>query len=250
MFMVGMQMYTLRNEANADLEGTFKAVAEIGYPGVQISGIKAEAGRIAEVVKKFGLEAKSAHIALARMESDLDGVIADARTVGYTDIAVPSLPADRRQDAAGWEALAKLMDRIGADLKKEGIQLSYHNHAFEFAPLAGTTGYEIIWKNASLENLQPEIDTYWVAFGGGDAAELLRRFAGHINLVHAKDGKLGVEKADFKPVGDGDLEWPPIIEASKEGSANWFLVEQDRCDGPPIEAARRSFENISRMLGE
>lgn len=250
MFRIGMQMYTLREPAAQDLEGTFRAVAEMGYAGAQISGIDAPPERIAEVLKECGLEPAGAHVGLERMETDFDGVIADARTIGYTGIAVPYLGADRRRTAAEWEAVARAMDGLGARMKKEGIQLMYHNHNFEFEPVAGTTGYEIIWSNVDLDNLQPEVDTYWAAFAGDNPAKLLERFAGHMDLVHAKDGRLGVKDPKFEPVGDGDLDWPPILAATAAGGANWLLVEQDTCDGSPFDAARRSLENIRRLLSK
>ena len=250
MIPVGMQMYTLREVAQEDYDKALAAVKEIGYPGAQVSGMFGlSAEEMAELFKKHGLVPAAAHIGLDRMESDLEGVIAECKTIGFEDIAVPSIPGDRRGDAAAWESVAKAMDSIGAKLKAEGIQLTYHNHAFEFEAVegAGKCGHEILFENADLENLQPEIDTYWVAYGGADPAEVLTRFAGHINLVHIKDGRLGGEKPEFKEIGEGDLDWEPIFKACDEGGAKWLLVEQDRTEIGPIESARLSFENLRKM---
>jgi sugar phosphate isomerase/epimerase len=250
MFRVGMQMYSLREAAAEDLDGTFRTVAEIGYPGVQISGIKFDDPHvIVDVIKKYNLAPAGAHISAERFLNDLDGVIAEAKAIGYEDISIPSAPGDRRKTAADWERNARDFDRIGAQLRKEGIQLSYHNHAFEFEPIGDTNGFENLFANVDVENCQPEIDTYWAAYGGQDAEALLRRFAGHIRLVHAKDGKLGEGRPHFMEIGEGDLEWPPLLKACEEGGCNWLLVEQDTFDGgKPLESARLSFENLKKLL--
>ena len=249
MIPVGMQMYTLREITKDDYDGALAAVKEIGYAGAQVSGMfGVSAEEMAELFRKHELAPAAAHIGLDRMESDLDGVIAECKTIGFEDIAVPSIPGDRRADAAGWESVAKAIDAIGARLRAEGIQLTYHNHGVEFAEVegAGRSGYEILFENVSLENLQPEIDTYWAAFGGEDPARLLERFAGHINLVHIKDGKLGGD-AKFTEIGEGDLDWEPIFAACDAGGAKWLLVEQDRTEIGPVESAKLSFENLRKM---
>jgi len=250
MIPVGMQMYSLREVAKDDYDKALAAVKEIGYPGAQVSGMFGlTAEEMADLFKKHDLKPAAAHIGLDRIESDIEGVIAECKTIGFEDIAVPSIPGDRREDAAGWVEVAKAMDAAGAKLKAEGIQLTYHNHAFEFAEIEGTgkCGHELLFENADWANLQPEIDTYWVAYGGKDPAEVLTKFAGHINLVHIKDGKLGGEKPSFTEIGEGDLDWQPIWDACDAGGAKWLLVEQDRTEIGPIESAKLSFENLKKM---
>ena len=251
MIPVGMQMYSMRQIANEDYDKALAAVKDIGYPGAQVSGmgnVESAADMVA-LFKKHDLVAAAMHVGLDAIEGDLDTVIADLKTLGITDIAVPSIPGDRREDAAAWEQVAKSMDCQGAKLKAEGIQLTYHNHAFEFETIegAGKSGYDILFENSDLANLQPEIDTYGVAYGGEDPVKMLERFSGHINLVHIKDGKLGEGKPHFTEIGEGDLDWAPILAACEAGGAKWLLVEQDTTEIGPVESARLSFENLKKM---
>jgi sugar phosphate isomerase/epimerase len=91
-----------------------------------------------------------------------------------------------------------------------------------------------------------EIDTYWVQHGGEVPAEYLQRYAERCPLVHLKD-MLDDADRTFAEVGEGILDWESIFAAAESGSAQWGIVEQDRCQRPPMESARLSFENLQKM---
>src|SRR5439155_1236758 len=83
--------------------------------------------------------------------------------------------------------LAAKLDAAGAALRKAGQVLTYHNHAIEFVRHGKKTGLEILFDETAPENLQGEIDTYWVQFGGGDPVDWCRRLKGRLPLLHMKD---------------------------------------------------------------
>ncbi|MSS70276.1 MAG: sugar phosphate isomerase/epimerase [Candidatus Latescibacteria bacterium] len=244
---VALQMYTVRDQAKEDFEGTFQKVAQIGYAGVELAGT---GDRSASDLKKFldGLNLKLAgsHVGWAALESDLNKVIEDNLTLGNPYIVCPSVPQDRRKDAAGYRETAQKLSQIGEACKKQGIQVCYHNHSFEFQKFDGVNALDILYEASDPRFLQAEIDTYWVQHGGEDPAAYIRKYAGRCPLVHLKDMEPGQERF-FAEIGEGILDFKAIFEASEAGGAAWYIVEQDRCRRSPIDSARLSFENLKKM---
>jgi sugar phosphate isomerase/epimerase len=53
---------------------------------------------------------------------------------------------------------------------------------------------------------------------------------------------------EFRPVGHGMQDFPPIIKASEESGADWIVVEQDMSVGrTSLEAARMSREYLKGL---
>lgn len=244
MVRTGMQLYTLRDIAQEDYEKALALTKELGFPGAQVSG---SFGRSAEEIRrlldKHGLEAAGTHVGMQGLVDDLEGAVGEAQTLGTKDLVIASLPGDYRKDAEGWARAAKMMDEIGARLRERDMFLSYHNHAFEFETVPGSDkcGFEILFETASVENLQPELDLYWLHYGGQSPVDYLRRFKRHLRLIHMKDGRRG-EKPVFTEIGAGELDWKGIFPACDETSAEWLLYEQDRCEVSSEESSRKSAE--------
>ncbi len=239
----GMQFYTLRDIAQDDYEKALVLTKELGFPGAQVSGrFGRSAGELRRLFDKHGLEVAGEHIGVGELVKDFDQTVADAATLGTKDLIISSLPSEYRADADGWARGAKEMDELGARLRERGLFLSYHNHAHEFQPLeGGKCGFELIFENVSVENLQPELDIYWLYYGGQDPAEYLRRFKRHVRLIHLKDGLRG-EKPVFKDLGAGEIKWSEVFAACDETTAKWLLYEQDRCEVSPEDSSRKSVE--------
>ena len=53
---------------------------------------------------------------------------------------------------------------------------------------------------------------------------------------------------EFRPVGHGDQDFPPILEASVEAGAQWVVVEQDQSIGrTPMEAITLSRQYLKSL---
>ena len=48
-------------------------------------------------------------------------------------------------------------------------------------------------------------------------------------------------------VGEGNLNWPSILEAAKEAGVEWYIVEQDTCQRDPFESLSISLRNLRTM---
>jgi len=211
---IALQLYTLREEMAQDFEGVLRQVAELGYVGVELAGTGGRsAAEVRALLDKYGLKASSAHVPLEVLESDLNKAIEEAKTIGYSIIAVPFLMPNRRGDRDGYLKLAALLDSIGAELKKHGLQLAYHNHDFEFVQFDGEYALDLIYANTDPENLKVELDVYWVQYAGVDPVAYVRKYADRAPLIHLKD-MTNDEERFFAEVGEGTVDIDGVIAAA------------------------------------
>jgi sugar phosphate isomerase/epimerase len=245
---ISLQMYTLRDETARDFPGTLRAVADLGYGAVELAGYGGmSAADLRRELDSCGLRVSGAHTPINRLEGDLDTVIAEMKTLGAPYVICPFLPPDRRPDAAGYARLAHTLDSIGAECRKQGVQLAYHHHDFELQRFGDTTGLHILMNDRDAQNVKAEIDVYWAAIAGFDPAALLREFGSRAPLVHLKDMTAAPERT-FAEVGNGTLDILGILAAADEIGAEWLIVEQDRCARPALESIGMSIDYL-RSLG-
>lgn len=245
--IVALQMYTVRNEVDADYPGTLKAVAAMGYPAVQAGPSKQyNARQVKKMMDDLGLKSAGVHVGIEMLEDQFDAAVEMVKDMGTEWAIVPWLPEDRRKTGDDWRRLAAKMNEFAAKLKTVGLRFGYHNHSFEFYTFDGQYGYDILYGAVDPELVHNEIDTYWVKHGNEDPVAYLKRFAGHIQIVHFKDMGRGPDRP-MVPVGEGILDWPKIIAACKKGGTEFVCVEQDTCTPlTPLEAARVSIENCRK----
>jgi sugar phosphate isomerase/epimerase len=198
---------------------------------------------------EFGLKVAGAHIGLDQFASRLPDVCADLRTLGTEYAIVPWLPPDRRGDVDQTRWLAQTFNEWGARCKEEGIRLGYHNHDFEFQTLPGeepTTMWEIFSNETDPSVVCLELDIYWARYAGVDPLPLIQQHPERYPLLHIKDMSAAGDRS-YVAVGDGVIDWPPILQAA-EATAAWYVVEHDNPPDPlgDSERALRYLEGLAR----
>ena len=241
---VALQLYTLREQLKEDFAGTLRAVARIGYAGVELAGYGGlGAGEIKALLGDLGLRVAGDHVALNRLEGDLDAALDFAQEIGNQYVVCPSVPEARRRDAAAWRQLAGALDGIGRRCRERGLHFCYHNHAFEFAPMDGSDGFALLFDNTDPQAVQMELDAYWAQKADRDPAAILRRYPGRCPIVHLKDMAADVEQS-FAEVGEGTMNFQAIFDAADTAGVAWYVVEQDRCKRPPLESVELSLRHL------
>jgi sugar phosphate isomerase/epimerase len=249
--VVGAQLYTVR-EFTRDLPGiaaSLKKVADIGYTAVQISGFgPADPKEVAKLCEDNGLQVASTHIGWNEFLEDLDTVIETHKLWKCDHPAIGGLPGEYHTP----EGLKRFLDElapIAEKLAAEGMDFSYHNHNHELVKFGGKTWLAMLYEQAPPEMLKAEIDTYWIQAGGGDPAAWVRMCAGREPLLHLKDFIMGPGREQrFAEIGEGNLNWPAIMQAAQEGGVEWYLVEQDRSyERDPFESLAISYRNLKAM---
>ncbi|AIE84795.1 sugar phosphate isomerase/epimerase family protein [Fimbriimonas ginsengisoli] len=233
---LSVQLYTLRDALSQDLPGTLAKVREIGLEYVELAGTyDRSADEWKALLAKNGLTASGSHIGIDALSSDLDAVIADAKTIGFKYVILPWIGNDVYAD--GWEKVAKRLEPIGRKLKEAGLTLAYHNHAFEFE----NGGLDTFYTSADADLVKAQLDLAWVQIGGADPAAYIRKYAGRVPLVHLKDFDPALTP-QWRPAGEGKVDWDGVLAACQEVGVEFGSLELDESPIDPIEAVRKSFD--------
>jgi len=234
---IALQLYTVRQLAAQDLPGTLGAVAAAGYGAVELAGLPdVPAGELAALLDTAGLRVMASHEGIERLRDDLGAVVGRMAAVECPRVIVPWMPEDDRRDVDAVQRFAAELGSFAEALAPHGIRLGYHNHDFEFAPLEGTTVWDVLLAELP-SSVELELDVYWAAVGGRDPVAEIRANPGRIRLLHMKDRAAGDEPHDA-PVGDGVLPIPDLVEAARSSGVEWFVVEQDEPANPLVDIGR------------
>jgi sugar phosphate isomerase/epimerase len=247
---IGLQLYTVRQDAETDLFGTLAAVAGMGYAGVEFAGVPNHpAPVVADALRDLGLVAAGVVVPMNSLNDP--ATFKSARDynhrIGSPTILFPWLDEQYRVDAEAFRRTADLLNSFGALCRADGLRFLYHIHGYEFSRHAGSTGLEILMERFDPALVQLEIDTYWVEHAGASALEIYSRYADLCPYIHFKDMNNRDEKRDIE-VGDGIVDTAGIIRAAHGHAVEWFIVEQERFDRPPLESAAISYRNIERLV--
>ncbi len=275
---IALQLFSVRDDLVADLEGTLKKVKEMGYDGVEFAGIgDYRPFEIKKLCEKFGLIPISAHVPLAELMADPERVIDAYCRIGCQQVVIPYLPEEYRPGCEGFGTLIEWAKKLGAICQDRGIHLAYHNHDFEFTKIDGEYALDVLYNEVDAAHLQTQLDTCWVFVGGEDPVEYVRKYAGREYTVHLKDfwaspeiikghkceklyQLIGIDSGKqvqaedgehfcFRPVGYGVQNVAGIVRASEESGARWLIVEQDApsMGKSPLQCAEMSI-NYLRAL--
>lgn len=239
---LSLQLYTLRDDLEADLEGTLQAVRDTGLKYVELAG---DYGRSAQEWRDLldgnGLKASGSHVGLEAFEKDADAAVADARLFGDPALIVPYISPSVIKDQ-----LPRLKERIAAvtgRLKESGMMLLYHNHDHEMEIVNGRTILEDLLDGTDPEVFGLELDLAWVKIGGQDPVAYTRKLGPRVKLLHLKDYVEGEDGRKYVPGGAGIVPFDELLPLAEELGVAYGAIELDTSpDMPPIEAVRRSVE--------
>ena len=269
-FPIGVQVYSVRDDAEKDLRGTLVALKEMGYDGVEFAGLYGHKPEdVRDMCKEIGLNPISAHVAYEEIMGDIEGTMAAYKTIGCKYMAIPYLAEGKRGGDPVWPEIKENIKKIGAAANAAGITLLYHNHDFEFIQYDGKYMLDDLYDTVSADLLQTELDTCWVNVGGEDPAEYLKKYTGRSPVVHLKDFTgsrnaatyqlIGLEgdqrkaaegeKFSLRPVGYGVQDIPSIVAAAEVAGSEWLIVEQDNPDDgrTPMECVKLSRDYLKSI---
>ena len=273
-FKLGLQLYTIRDEMEKDMDACLKKVKEMGYECVEFAGffgISAE--EVKAILDKYGLEAVSSHQTVGIKDDEPlspEDTVKYLNTLGVKYCAIPWYGKENYVE--DFDGTMEKFKKSSGILKKGGIDLYYHNHDFEFDKIDGETIHDKIFETLGTDGIKRVLDVCWVHYAGYEPTEVMKKYAGKVNILHLKDfvcknlgggpvyalidnsGKEG-EKAskedngfEFRPVGHGIQDMPKIIEAAKECGIEYLIVEQDgHPNASSMEDAKISIDYLKSL---
>jgi len=254
---IGVQLYTVRTVLPQKPAETLAAIEALGYR--EIEATYAGLDKIWPAIKATHLKATSVHLDNTLMnagkEDDLARAIEQVKQWGFAFAVFPYLPPNERGGLEKIRVLCDKLNRAGEKCRAAGLRFCYHNHAFEFEPMEGTTGFQVMMDRLDKNLCGFELDCFWVSVAGHDPVELLGKLNGRVPLVHLKDKAPGtpvmykesVERTAFKEVGSGTIPWPEVLRAAASAGTEHYFVEQDQTPGNPVDSLRLSFGYLSKL---
>jgi sugar phosphate isomerase/epimerase len=241
-----VQLYTVRELLQQDLDGTLARIAAIGYREVEFAGyLGRRPHAVRTALATAGLTAPSAHVPLETARADWRGALEGARVVGHTYLVIAWLPERDRQTLDGYRAIADLFNRLGEEAAAAGIRFAYHNHAFEFVPLQGRVPYDLLLERCDPRRVAFELDVYWITRAGQDPLAYFARWPGRFPLLHLKDSA-GPPGHRMMDVGAGVIPWPRLLARREEAGVRHAFVEHDE-PPDPLASIRASHAYLRRL---
>lgn len=262
-YTLGLQLYTMRAAMAADMDGTLKRVAAMGYreaetygfdpQGLRYYGLDAKA--FADRLGAHGFTTPSGHYDLNRYMSTsiddlkryMDRCILGAKALGQTYVTWPLLDADSRT-IEKFKVAAERLNVIGEQARAAGLQVAYHNHDFEFIDQNGQIGYDIILKNTDPALVKLQVDLYWMVRGSKVTPnEWFKRQPGRFVMWHVKD--IHKVSSDYTEVGNGTIDFTKIWPDARVAGLKHFFVEQGgNFTHDPFRSVADSAEYVKRVL--
>ncbi len=280
MATLGTMLMMLKGEiAEQGMFPVLQRVSDIGFKAVEVSQVPMDEANVSALEKaknELGLEVGAISVALKKgptatgdaLDSDWDKILDDAARLGTRYARVGMMPIPAMSSLPVLEEYCAELDEAAAKLAGEGITLCYHNHHVDLAKFDGERIFDIVRRLAP--NARFEIDLHWVQRGGANPVQVLKDYAGFVDLIHLKDyaistlppealealaagdmelwQKLWNGVVRFAPVGDGNMDWAAIIAQAVESGTAYMFVEQDDLYGADVwECITRSYDHVKRL---
>lgn len=254
---IGVQLYTVRDVIGENPAKILTEISDIGYREAECTSQKLDT--VLEAMKATRLKPVSVHLdsGLWKKEQSekLKLAFADAKMKGFDYVVYPYVPPQERAGIEGMKRIAENLTQAAKDAHANGLQVCYHNHAFEFEPMGATTPLEVLLSNTDPKLVGLELDIFWVVTGGHDPVELIQKYRDRVHLLHLKDRDKPSEpryneqvpRGTFKEVGHGQIDIAAVLRAAAEAQVKHYFVEQDATPGNPVDSLRQSFEYLHAL---
>lgn len=240
---IGLQLYSIKEISEKDFFGAIKLTAGIGYDGIEFAGyFDTPAKELKKVLNDNGIAACGTHTGFESLDNDFNKTVEYNLEIDNKYIVIPWIPSEMCNSRDSWLRTAEKMNILNEKLNKQGINLGYHNHAFEFEKFGNSYGYDILAENTSSEMLL-EIDTFWVEYAGLNVVEYVNKYKNRLDLIHIKDMN---DNRVSTEIGSGNMDFVSIIKAADK--TDWFIVEQEDFSIPMEKSIGLSYEYLKGII--
>ena len=234
----GLQLFAFREQLPKEVNSIISKIAKAGYKQVEPFGYsKANGfwGLTASEFKKLlddnGLTAPSGHYSLDSFLSSgdtaqIEEVIEAAKILGQKYIVLPYLTEQYRNCSDAMNSVVNKINIAADKVQQAGLKMAYHNHDFEFKNIDGQRLFDLLLNNTNAEQLDFEMDIYWVVRSGEDPLKWLNAHPNRFRLIHIKD----MEKANpasNTEIGSGSIDYKTILKKARSAGVKYYIVEQE-----------------------
>ena len=260
--LMGIQLYSIRDDMKKDPLGTLKQLSAMGYKHVEHANYVDRrfygysVTEFKKILQDLGLSMPSGHTVMRKAHWDATKkdftdswkwTVEDAATLGQKFVISPSLEESLRQNYDDMKRYMEVFNKSGELCKKSGMKFGYHNHDFEFSQkLNNVTVYDIILQNTDPSLVAQQLDIGNMYHAGAKALDVLAKYPGRFESMHVKDEikvSANEEKYESTILGKGVIPVKEIIDfGRKSGGTIHFIIEQESYQGKtPLECAKEDY---------
>jgi sugar phosphate isomerase/epimerase len=254
--IIGVQLYSVRNEMTKDPLGSLTKVANMGYKYVEHANYIDRKfygyapAEFKKVLDGLGLKMISGHTVMGRQHWDeakkdfsdsWKYTIEDAAVLQQRYVVSPSMDNSMRKTYDDFKHYMDIFNKCGELCKKQGMKFGYHNHDFEFSEkLNNEKLFDIMMKSMDPALVVVQLDMGNLYNGGAIAIDVVKQYPGRFENIHVKDEIVateGSEKYVSTIIGQGIVNAKEVIDlATKIGGTEVYIIEQESYQGKtPME---------------
>ncbi len=252
---IGIAPYTFRNSFPQGIAATLDTIQMLGFTEIEGGGGNMDAHEYKKLCEERGLKIPSMGASYQQIIENPEQVIERARIYEARYVMCSWIPhTTGKFDIQDARKAVKDFNRVGKLFKQHGLTLCYHPHGYEFKPYKNGTLLDYIITQTNANHVSFEMDIFWIQFGGGDPAELLRKYPSRWKLMHLKDMKEGIPKdltgltnPEYDvALGTGQIDIKRVIQAAQEiGVEHYFIEDESSRILEQIPQSIRYLENLT-----
>jgi len=244
----GLELYSVREGLKKDPEGTVRAVAQMGYQGVEFYGpyfewSESQTKQMRKLLDDLGIRCFSTHNDSPFLSPEKISRTRDMNLILGSKYVVLAW-SDPKPGLDGWKAIADELNAAADHLEPSGLRVGYHNHELEFTSVENHRPIEILAKNTK-PSIMLQLDVGTCLKAGADPVGWIRANPGRIRSLHLKDWSPEPAKGYTVLFGEGAAPWKKIFEAAESsGGVEYYLIEQEGSRFNELDTARRCLQSF------
>jgi sugar phosphate isomerase/epimerase len=270
----GLQLWSVKDLLQADQAGTLRKIGAMGYREVELYELPSSPVEFKKQCADAGLSIVGGHFYLQSLKDRKTIDTALQLGMHYIIVVFPTLRSIRDRDisnatvgdldplydkitADDYKWNAEQFNRYGAEVKRDGLQLGYHNHAIDLKTFGKHSALELLIESTDPELVVFEMDCGHVIHAGADPIAYLRHYPQRIQLLHLKDLKAGYgisatmgteEKDTNAELGTGVIDWKAFFKVAAQGNIKHYFVEHEGAMAhPPLESVANSLRYLKTL---
>ncbi|USX29496.1 sugar phosphate isomerase/epimerase [Oxalobacteraceae bacterium OTU3CINTB1] len=252
--LLGVQLWSVKDEVKQDFEGTLDKLAKLGFQGVEFAGefgkYKADPAGLKAFLRKKGLQCAGAHMRVDQLNAANFKPTTDFyKTLGCNRLIISM--DERAASKEGSTELAKELSALSAKLDAQGMKLGYHNHEAEMLGDKGQTNWDLLAKNTP-KNFILQQDVGWTTYAGKDPIDFVKEYPGRTVTTHYKAKFVkGTEGTSI--IGQDKTDWTGLTKAVRSvGGTEWIIVEQEEYPNGmgQLESVAASMRGLQAILSK
>lgn len=256
----GLGLYTLRDVLPNDVKGVLTQVASFGYKKIESYdhdklgvywGMKHT--ELKKLMDDLGMQLVATH---CQVHDNTEKKADEAAAIGMDYLVAPSLDGmmkkgENKMTLDDYKRAADGLNKAAEICKQKGVRVAYHNHDHTFLPIDGVFPQDVLLQNTDKEQVDFEMDIYWVVTAGQNPEEWLKKYPNRFRLCHVKDRKKGASpdnKEASVVVGTGSIDYTSILNTAAQNGMQHFLIEQEAYEGTtPLGAVKANADYMKNF---